>query len=108
MRGRAETRCAVSVRHTHSRIGFRKVLCISRDEKGAFRARARSDHRIRQPELPGAAELFRDGYVQVLQLDFPDGDDGDISGNWPFGDGLFNLFWRPPFIGEPYFWYVQK
>lgn len=49
---------------------------------------------IQEPELDGVEALLREGYVQAVQLDFPGSEDGDVSGNWPFGDGLFDLFLR--------------
>lgn len=42
-------------------------------------------------------DLLRCGYVQVLQLDFPSADDDVVSGDWPFGDGMFHLLGREPF-----------
>jgi hypothetical protein len=62
---------------------------------------------IQEPNLDGADELFAQGYRQVLQIDFPNPADGRISGSWPFGDGIFNLFWKHPFEGEKYYWYLQ-
>ncbi len=62
---------------------------------------------IQEPNLPGADELFEQGYRQILQIDFPNPGDGRISGSWPFGDGIFNVFWKPPFEGEKYYWYLQ-
>ena len=61
---------------------------------------------IQEPELSGAKELFADGYLHVLQLDFPGPPDA-VKGEWPFGGGLFNLFWRPPFEEQEYVWYLQ-
>ena len=73
-----------------------------------------SDHKfggepycIQEPELPGARALFEQGFIQVLQLDFPNAADGNIDGDWPVGDGIFNVFWKPPFEGVPYYWYLQ-
>jgi hypothetical protein len=62
---------------------------------------------IQEPELPGAADLFTQGLAHVLQLDFPGARDGGVKGSWPFGDGLFNIFWRPPFEGCQPHWYWQ-
>ncbi|HMV28043.1 MAG TPA: hypothetical protein PKE23_01555 [Anaerolineales bacterium] len=62
---------------------------------------------IQEPILPGSEALFAQGYRQVLQIDFPNPTDGAISGSWPFGDGIFNLFWKAPFEKEPYYWYLQ-
>ena len=63
---------------------------------------------IQEPELPGASSLLERGFIQVLQLDFPGPPDALVSGDWPFGDGLFNLFWHPHATGEDFVWYVQK
>lgn len=71
----------------------------------------RADHKlggtpycIQEPELEGAA-----GLTQVLQLDFPSADDGDISGSWPFADGMFNLL-TPTAHGDArvFKWAFQK
>ena len=62
---------------------------------------------IQEPVLPGSEELFAQGYRQLLQIDFPSPADGRVSGNWPFGDGIFNLFWKQSLSSEPYFWYLQ-
>jgi len=77
-------------------------LVIYSDHK--FRGRPYS---IQDPELDGAEELMKRGFVQVLQLDFPGAADGAVRGNWPFFDGLFNLFMLPerPSLYE---WAVQK
>ncbi len=73
-----------------------------------------SDHKIggrpyccQEPELPEAAALMRQGFVHALQVDFPGAEDGSVSGDWPFGGGLFNLFFRPPFGPTDVRWYVQ-
>jgi len=63
---------------------------------------------LQEPELPGSRELFEAGFVQVIQVDFPGPEDGEVDGDWPFMDGLFNLFGRPPFIDAPWYWYLQK
>lgn len=61
-----------------------------------------SDHKfggrpccIHELELQGADLAFERGFIQALQLDFPGYSDGNVSGNWPFADGLFNLFLKP-------------
>ncbi|MEZ5941473.1 MAG: hypothetical protein R3C18_08790 [Planctomycetaceae bacterium] len=43
------------------------------------------------------AELTKQGYLQILQIDFPSLDDGDIDGDWPFAGGMFHVFGREPF-----------
>lgn len=60
---------------------------------------------IQEPELPGAAALFAGGWVHVLQLDFPVRT--SVKGNWPFGDGLFNVFIDPRQLDQPR-WAFQK
>jgi hypothetical protein len=63
---------------------------------------------IQEPILEGSEELFIQRYNQLLQIDFPVSKyDGKISGSWPFGDGIFNLFWKYPFENEKYYWYLQ-
>jgi hypothetical protein len=63
---------------------------------------------LQEPTLAGSEVLFNQGYRQVMQIDFPTSRyDGRISGNWPFGDGMFNFFWKYPFLGKEYYWYVQ-
>jgi hypothetical protein len=64
-------------------------------------------HCIQGARLQGADELFDRGLVQVLQLDFPGREDGCVSGNWPFADGLFNLFMKPDEPALTY-WAFQK
>lgn len=66
-----------------------------------------SPYSIQKPVLPGSEALFLKGYKQVLQVDFPSPSDGRVSGSWPFGDGIFNLFWKDPFEKEHYHWYLQ-
>lgn len=44
-----------------------------------------------------AGELLSNGYMQVLQLDFPGDGDDVVGGDWPFGDGMFHLLGREPF-----------
>jgi hypothetical protein len=66
-----------------------------------------SPHCIQEPELEGAGDLMNRGFVHVLQLDFPGREDGDVRGNWPFADGLFNLFMRLD-RDEPPRWAFQK
>jgi hypothetical protein len=61
---------------------------------------------IQEPELEGAEALSQRGFVQLIQLDFPGSADGAVSGSWPFADGMFNLFGKPPF--DEFFWAFQK
>lgn len=63
-------------------------------------------HCIQEPELEGVEALLREGYVQAVQLDFPGSKDALVSGSWPFGDGLFNLFLRAEPTASVY-WAVQ-
>ncbi len=63
---------------------------------------------IQEPLMEGSEELLIQGYRQILQIDFPvSREDGKISGNWPFGDGIFNLFWKYPFENAKYYWCLQ-
>ena len=62
---------------------------------------------IQEPDLDGSEELLGRGYVQALQLDFPGPGDGAVSGDWPFADGLFNLF-IAPLEDVPVYWAFQK
>jgi hypothetical protein len=50
---------------------------------------------IQEPTLAGADALMARGFVHALQLDFPSRADGAVNGNWPFADGMFNLFIKP-------------
>lgn len=38
--------------------------------------------------------LLGKGFYQCLQIDFPGHEDGDVSGTWPFGTGLFHVLIR--------------
>ncbi|MEA2560180.1 MAG: hypothetical protein QOH06_1684 [Acidobacteriota bacterium] len=53
-------------------------------------------------------KILRSGYLQILQLDFPGGG-GDtlVSGDWPFADGLFHLFGKPPFDRDHWRWFFE-
>jgi hypothetical protein len=62
---------------------------------------------IQEPELEGTELLLKQGFVHALQLGFPGRSDGDVSGNWPFADGLFNLFLKPDDPTVTY-WAFQK
>lgn len=42
-------------------------------------------------------DMNASGYLHVLQVDFPGGGDAPVQGNWPFADGIFHLFGKPPF-----------
>ncbi len=47
--------------------------------------------------LPAAVRQMRDeGCFQVVQIDFPGADDGDVEGDWPFAGGIFHLFGSNP------------
>lgn len=45
------------------------------------------------------------GFSLAAQFDFPSGDDAAVTGDWPFADGMFALFGRPPFDRENWRWY---
>ena len=49
------------------------------------------------------------GYLQILQIDFPT-NEGDelVYGDWPFADGVFHLFGRPPFDSDAWRWLWQR
>jgi hypothetical protein len=61
-----------------------------------------------EPAIAKAIErAFADGYCHYLQLDFPGGQgDALVSGDWPFGDGMFHAFTRAPFMESEwlFFW----
>lgn len=55
-------------------------------------------------------ELLAEGFVQILQLNFPAGaDDCAVGMSWPFGDGLFHVFGKPPFddLSWKWFWEID-
>lgn len=61
-----------------------------------------------QEDLPdGTAAAINNGYRHILQIDFPGIADINVSGSWPFGDGIFNLFWKFPFENNGFFWCIQ-
>ena len=62
---------------------------------------------VQEPELQGAEALLDSGYVQALQLDFPGSADATVSGDWPFADGIFNLFMHPD-ESHPVYWAFQR
>lgn len=41
--------------------------------------------------------IEKKGYFQALQLAFPNHNDGEIEGDWPFAGGSFHLFGKEPF-----------
>lgn len=51
--------------------------------------------------------LLSSGVRQVLQMDFPgNGNDALVSGNWPFGDGLFHLLGTTG-LDPKWFWFWE-
>jgi hypothetical protein len=50
------------------------------------------------------AALERKGVVHVLQLAFIVGEDAEWDGPWPFLDGLFHLFSKPPYSQWRWLW----
>jgi hypothetical protein len=64
-------------------------------------------HCVQDPELEGSDALLDQGYVQAVQLDFANQGDALVTGNWPFADGLFNLFAKPD-PTSPTYWAVQS
>lgn len=63
---------------------------------------------IRQGALAEAiVASAREGFRHVLQMVFPGPPDVPVSGTWPFGDGVFHLFARPPCSLEQWRWCWQ-
>jgi hypothetical protein len=64
-------------------------------------------HIVRErPHLVRELVAIRDsGFRLVVQFDFPGREDAAISGNWPFGDGMFCLFGKQPFDQGNWRWY---
>jgi hypothetical protein len=59
------------------------------------------------PEMAKAVQTaFSDSYFHYLQLDFPGDRDAQVSGDWPFGDGMFHVLARRPFLADDwlFFW----
>lgn len=48
--------------------------------------------------------IQKKGFLQIAQFDFPDADDAEVDGNWPFADGLFNLFGKYPYKEHDWKW----
>ena len=42
-----------------------------------------------------AGKAFSSGFIHLLQMAFPNRDDGPLSGTWPFGEDLLHLFVHP-------------
>ena len=42
--------------------------------------------------IDSLAAAKADGFEHCLQIDFPSRDDDDIRGDWPFGDGIMQIF----------------
>lgn len=52
--------------------------------------------------------LHTQGFVQVIQIAMPVGRrDGKVKGTWPFGDGHFHLYGRPPFSTMDWRWFWE-
>ncbi|MEA2563075.1 MAG: hypothetical protein QOH06_4579 [Acidobacteriota bacterium] len=62
-----------------------------------------------EPDLENeVTKILDSGYLQILQLDFPGGGgDALVSGDWPFADGLFHLFGKPPFDRDHWRWFFE-
>lgn len=59
-------------------------------------------------ELANAVKLLQDqGFLQLVQFDFIVSADAQWSGDWPFADGLFHLFGKPPFERGDLCWLWQ-
>jgi len=48
-------------------------------------------------------KIEQNGFHQLFQLAFPGSRDANIAGDWPFGDGIFNLFFKRE--AGTYHWY---
>lgn len=82
-----------------------------RDEDGTLVVRSGHKlggrpHLVRETELLSAAieKIGAEGFVHIAQFDFPESEDATVSGNWPFGDGIFSLFGRTPFERHDWRW----
>lgn len=53
------------------------------------------------------ADLQKEGFLQIVQMEFMSSNDVEWEGNWPFADGLFHLFGRVPFAARDWFWIWQ-
>lgn len=51
--------------------------------------------------------LTLEGYRHVVQFDYMAPGDAEWQGRWPFGDGLFNVFGKPPFEDGSWRWLWQ-
>ena len=49
-------------------------------------------HACGNPRLEELRRLSDEGFAHFAQIDFPGAEDDGPSGDWPFGDGIFNLF----------------
>lgn len=60
----------------------------------------------RTPELVEAVRsILRSDFKLIAQFTFPDDQDALVSGDWPFGDGVFSLFGQEPFGADSWKWY---
>ena len=64
-------------------------------------------HLIRERDglLDELRQMDMGGFVHLIQFDFPGRMDAPVSGSWPFADGIFNLFGRPPFAPTDWRWF---
>lgn len=64
-------------------------------------------HLIRKsPKVMNTMKFIEENNLDlVLQIDFPGPKDALIAGNWPFGDGLFYLFNKPPYGDGDWVWF---
>lgn len=53
------------------------------------------------------AKLITEGYSVVAQFGFPSPFDARVSGNWPFGDGVFWLMGRQSLSHTDWCWYWE-
>jgi hypothetical protein len=82
------------------------------DEQLCFRSSHKlggSPHLIQPREsLVKQLETIRlNDYRHIVQFDYVVPNDAAWKGTWPFGDGLFNLFGKPPFQTGDWLWLWQ-
>lgn len=63
-------------------------------------------HLIRETTalVTGLEKIAAEGFVHIVQFDFPESEDATVAGSWPFGDGIFSLFGRAPFGRQDWRW----
>jgi|SRR5690554_5412119 len=51
-------------------------------------------------------DRIRSGFFHIIQLAFPDSDDGPVEGAWPFHDSIFHVFGKQNSAGDYEFFVV--